>query len=84
MWEICLPLLLDISLENLDTLESGQQGNDNEKLLRSINEGGKPEEDLIGIEDETKRLKRKTKITEKRRPANKDNADLWTRVFNKL
>ena len=67
-------------MENLKTL-------DNKKRLWSINEGSKPEEGLIGIEDETKRLKRKTKIKEKRRPANKDNADhLWTRfsILNKL
>merc|ERR1719350_131630 len=77
----------DLSLENLETLESGQQGNDNEKLLWSINERRKPEEDLIGIEDETKRLKRKTVIKEKKRPANKDNSDhLWSRfsILNKL
>ena len=68
-------------------MESGQQGNENKKLLWSINAGIKPEEDLIGIEDETKRLKRKTVIKEKKRPANKDNSDhLWSRfsILNKL
>merc|ERR1712137_50661 len=73
----------DLTLENLETGKSGQQGDDNEKRLWSINEGRKPEEDLIGIKDETERLKRKTKIEEERRPANKDNADhLWTRFFS--
>ena len=70
-------------MKNLETAKSGQKGDDNEKRLWSINEGRKPEEDLIGIKDETERLKRKTEIKEKRRPANKDNAaHLWTRFFS--
>ena len=64
-------------METLDTIDS-------EKSLRSTNEGRKPEEDLIGIEDEAKRLKRKTKTKERKRRPAADHQRTRFSILNKL